>query len=136
MTAFTTAPTDNAFDQEGFLHQLAALAKRAGSRVVEKVLIAYYVAIDSRTPTWARASLIGALVYFGFPLDAVPDTIPAAGYSDDLTVLVMALAGVATSIRVRHVRSAKRTMRTWGMKAQDSHPDLGDDDPAPGFTRD
>jgi uncharacterized membrane protein YkvA (DUF1232 family) len=135
MTTYTTTPTDQSFDQEGFFRHLAALAKRAGSRVVEKVLVAYYVAIDPRTPTWARASLIGALVYFGFPLDAVPDTLPAVGYSDDLTVIVLALAGVATSIRMRHVRSAKRTMHTWGMKAQESNPDLGDDEPAPGFTR-
>lgn len=135
MTTFSTAPSDEPFDQEGFVRHLAALAKRAGSKVVEKVLVAYYVAIDPSTPTWAQASLIGALVYFGFPLDAVPDTIPAVGFSDDLTVLVVALAGVATSIRMRHVRAAKRTMRSWGMNAEESTPDLGDDDSAPGFTR-
>jgi uncharacterized membrane protein YkvA (DUF1232 family) len=136
MTTFTAASTDHSFDQDGFFRQLATLATRAGSKVVEKVLVAYYVAIDSSTPTWAQASLIGALVYFGFPIDAVPDTIPVVGFSDDLTVLALALAGVATSIRMRHVRAAKRTMRTWGMKGQESNPDLADDDPAPGFTHD
>ncbi len=116
------------FDEDTFWSWLGRAAERLGKKLIEKVLVAYYVAFDPRTPAWAQASLVSALVYFGFPIDAVPDALPVVGFSDDAAVLALALAGVATSIRLRHVRQARGTMRQWGMRVQD--PDGDDDDPA------
>ena len=36
-----------------------------------------------------------AIGYFVSPIDAIPDIVPVAGYTDDLGVLVLALVSVA-----------------------------------------
>ncbi len=39
--------------------------------------------------SWARKSIvIGALIYFISPIDAIPDLVPVIGYLDDLGVIV------------------------------------------------
>lgn len=42
--------------------------------------------------------LIGALVYFLMPFDAIPDMIPGIGLMDDVTVVGMALAATRSEI--------------------------------------
>jgi len=42
--------------------------------------------------------LVGALVYFLMPLDAIPDFIPGLGLMDDVTVIGLALTAVKTEI--------------------------------------
>jgi len=42
--------------------------------------------------------LVGALLYFLMPLDAIPDFIPGVGYLDDAGVVAMALGAVKTEI--------------------------------------
>jgi uncharacterized membrane protein YkvA (DUF1232 family) len=116
------------FDRGGAWADIEGRFRKLGGRLLEKVLIAWYVATDPKTPAWARATLGGALVYFGIPLDAVPDAVPVAGFSDDLAVLAAALAAVATAVRVSHIRRARATMRIWGIDIDDD-PECPDDDP-------
>ena len=115
-------------DVNGFWAHVTAWVSRLGKAAVEKLLVAYYVAIDEQTPPWARASLIAALAYFGLPIDVVPDVIPVIGFSDDMAVLASALVAVGVCIRWRHVRSARNTMRTWGMKVKDVDPEHLDEE--------
>ena len=125
------------FDEKtstGSWQRLASLASRLGRKITEKVLVAYYVAVDPLTPTWARGSLLAALAYFGLPIDAIPDMTPFVGFTDDASVLAAALAAVATNIRWRHVRQARHAMRTWGMTADDPGEDADDEDTAFGFS--
>ncbi|HEX9445253.1 MAG TPA: YkvA family protein [Candidatus Binatia bacterium] len=42
--------------------------------------------------------LIGALVYFLMPIDAIPDVIPGIGLMDDVTVIGMAMAAAKSEI--------------------------------------
>ena len=70
-------------------------------------MVLYYTWDDDDTPTWAKATIVGALGYFISPIDAVPDILPVVGYSDDLAVLVGALAAVASSIKASHKKAAK-----------------------------
>jgi uncharacterized membrane protein YkvA (DUF1232 family) len=42
--------------------------------------------------------LVGALVYFLMPLDAIPDFIPVIGLTDDVTVIAMALTAAKTEV--------------------------------------
>jgi uncharacterized membrane protein YkvA (DUF1232 family) len=42
--------------------------------------------------------IYGALAYFIFPLDAVPDFVPMTGYTDGLGVLAAAVATTAAYI--------------------------------------
>ncbi|MFV8817458.1 YkvA family protein [Haliea sp. E17] len=106
-------PYPEAYSEQGLKEKLAGYAKSAGREVVEKVLLLYYALQRADTPTWARATIIGALGYFIAPLDAIADFTPLLGYSDDLGVLALALATVASQIDedVRHKAAAK--LESW-----------------------
>ena len=104
---------EDAYSEEKFWHKLRDYALAAGREVVEKALLLYYAAQEEKAPAWAKATIAGALGYFIVPLDAITDLTPAVGYADDLGVLVLALAAVATYINddVR-ARTAEK-MRDW-----------------------
>ena len=83
------------WNESAFWRKLNHHAKQAGRRVVYVALLLYYVLTAPDTPMWAKAECIGALLYFILPFDAIPDFIPGIGYSDDLGVLLLAIATVA-----------------------------------------
>ena len=118
-------------DFDGFMDDLATIAKKAGKEVLEKGLIAAYVAFDSRTPAWAQTLLVAALAYLVCPVDAIPDIIPVAGFTDDLAALVAVLGAIAANIRVRHVRAARATMNGWGIDMASVPEDWNDDEQPP-----
>jgi uncharacterized membrane protein YkvA (DUF1232 family) len=89
---------EEAFSERGFWVKLKTYAKSAGKEVVEKALLLFYAAQEEKAPKWAKATIAGALGYFIVPLDAIADFTPAVGYADDLGVLVLAIAAVATYI--------------------------------------
>ena len=89
---------EEAFSEQGFWNKLKKYAKSAGREVVEKALLLYYAAQEEKAPAWAKATIAGALGYFIVPLDAIADLTPAVGYADDLGVLALAIAAVATYI--------------------------------------
>jgi uncharacterized membrane protein YkvA (DUF1232 family) len=64
-------------------------------------------------PARARTIAFGALAYFIMPADAVPDLIPAAGFTDDLGALVAALVMVVAHITPEVKAKAKATMARW-----------------------
>lgn len=78
----------------------------------DDLVAAYFCAIDPATPHRVRAILLGALAYFVLPFDAVPDFLAGIGYSDDVTVLVAAIAMVRAHITPAHRAAAKRAMET------------------------
>ena len=65
-------------------------ARKGGREIVEKLLVLYYVFDSPSTPTAARLTIIGAIIYFCSPVDLIPDFIPGAGHVDDLGVLIAA----------------------------------------------
>ena len=69
-------------------------------------MAAYYCALDTRTPLRVRGMLLGALVYFILPIDAIPDLIAGFGFTDDAAVLVAALTLVSGHIQPRHRAAA------------------------------
>lgn len=101
------------FSDEKFREKLLRYAKSAGNEVVERALQLYYALDSPDTPMWAKTVIIGALGYFITPLDAIPDLVPAAGYSDDLGVLVLALATVAFCITPAVKRKARQKLQEW-----------------------
>ena len=104
---------DRQYSEDGFWTKLRRYALVAGQAVVEKALALYYCALDAETPTWAKSIIYGALAYFILPLDAIPDAIPAGGYTDDLGVLAAAFAAVASHLKEAHVERAKETLKRW-----------------------
>ncbi len=74
------------------------------------VVAAYYCALDPDVPFRVRATLLGALVYFVSPIDAIPDMLLGIGFSDDVTVLMGAIALVASHINERHRDRARQAL--------------------------
>jgi uncharacterized membrane protein YkvA (DUF1232 family) len=104
---------EEAFSERGFRDKLTTYAKSAGREVVEKALLLYYAAQEEKAPKWAKATIAGALGYFIVPLDAIADFTPAVGYADDLGVLVLAIAAVASYVN-EDVRAKTATrMKAW-----------------------
>jgi uncharacterized membrane protein YkvA (DUF1232 family) len=101
------------YSAENFRQKLLRYARSAGAEVIERALQLFYALEDPSMPTWAKAVIVGALGYFITPTDAIPDLLPAVGYSDDLGVLVLALATLATRITPAVKDKARQKMRDW-----------------------
>lgn len=71
---------------------------------------AFYCARDPATPMKVRMILFGALGYFILPLDAISDFLPLVGFTDDIAVLTLALATVATAIKPEHRQKAEEAL--------------------------
>lgn len=104
---------EDAFTEDSFWDKLKNYAKSAGKEVVEKALLLYYAGKQESTPAWAKATIIGSLGYFIAPLDAIVDLTPAIGYADDLGVLALALATVATYINAEVRDKAALKIQDW-----------------------
>lgn len=89
-----------------------AKLKRVLSRVpfAEDAVAAWFCAFDPQTPLRVRGMLLAALAYFVLPIDAVPDMILGLGFTDDLTVLMTAVALVGTHLRPEHRRQARQAL--------------------------
>ena len=74
------------------------------------VVAAYYCALDGAVPLRVRATLIGALLYFVTPFDAIPDFLLGIGFSDDVTVLLGAITLVASHITDEHRERARKAL--------------------------
>lgn len=104
---------EEAFSESGFWNKLKKYAKTAGREVVEKALLLFYAAQEEKAPKWAKATIAGALGYFIVPLDAIADITPAVGYADDLGVLALAIAAVATYINDDVRKKTAARMGSW-----------------------
>lgn len=76
----------------------------------EDLVAAYYCALDPKTPTRVKGTLLAALAYFVFPLDTIPDILALVGFSDDIAVLTIALATVRSHMTEAHSRAARNAL--------------------------
>lgn len=106
-------PTAHYYSPPRFRAKLGRYARRAGREVVEKALWLYFAAQRPDTPRWAKTTVYGALGYLILPLDAVPDVVPVAGYSDDLGVLALAVATLAAHIDAGVRGRATQVLARW-----------------------
>ena len=102
-----------AFSESGFWRKLKKYANTAGKEIVEKALLLFYAFQEEKAPKWAKATIAGALGYFIVPLDAITDITPAVGYADDLGVLALAIAAVATYINQDVRNKTEARMKSW-----------------------
>ncbi|SMH56718.1 YkvA family protein [Azospirillum agricola] len=78
---------------------------------LEELLAAYFCATDSGTPFKVKAILLGALAYFVLPVDALPDWLLVAGFTDDAAVLAAAIQAVRTNLMPDHWLRAQEALR-------------------------
>jgi uncharacterized membrane protein YkvA (DUF1232 family) len=76
----------------------------------DKILAAYYCAMDSATPFKVRATLLGALAYFILPFDIIPDIILGLGFTDDMAVIVTAYTMIRNHLKQEHLDRARETI--------------------------
>ena len=101
------------YSDSHFWQKLTRYASVAGREVVEKALWLFYAAQSPNTPRWAKTAIYGALGYFIFPLDAIPDFAPMVGYTDDLGVLAAALATVSMYVTDDIKLRSRQTVEKW-----------------------
>lgn len=90
-----TAPQyERHYNEDGFWKKVRRIAAQVGAKVLYPALQLYFLLQSNRVPVKAKTLIIGALGYLILPTDLVPDFIPALGFSDDLTALMMALRTV------------------------------------------
>lgn len=94
------ASSDEETVQAGFWPKLAGNLARVP--FVEDVVAAWYCAFDPATPVKVKGTLIAALAYFILPFDVIPDFLLVLGFTDDLAVLMTAMAMVRGSITQIH----------------------------------
>jgi len=117
MSSDQLADLADTFDEVSFWRKVARFARQAGEGVIAKALVLYYCLKDPDTPAWARRIIMGALAYFVFPVDAIPDIVPFAGFGDDLGVLIGAIAMVLTHIKPEHRFRAEEKLHEWTGRA-------------------
>lgn|SRR5574341_1062201 len=103
------------YTESSFWKKSGRVANRAGREVIEKALWLYLAMRKKDCPAWARTVIVGALGYFILPFDAIPDFLPAVGFSDDLGVLAGAVAAVAAQIDGEVKAKAEEQLKGWGM---------------------
>ena len=102
-----------AYSDAGFWTKARDFAKRAGYEVIEKALWLFYAQQKPEMPPQVKAAIMSALGYFILPLDLIPDALPVAGFSDDLTALAAAVAGAACYIDAEVKAKASAKLRDW-----------------------
>ncbi|EGC18377.1 hypothetical protein HMPREF9098_0183 [Kingella denitrificans ATCC 33394] len=105
----------NEYSEQGLWNKIKEYSKTIGESVLSPVLTLYACAEDSKNPipTWVKTTIYSALGYFILPVDVIPDVIPAVGYTDDVGVLVAALAAVSLYIKPEHKEFAQEKLKQW-----------------------
>ena len=103
-----TAPQyERHYDEDGFWKKVKRVAAQVGAKVLYPALQLYYVLQSKEVPIKTKTLIIGALGYLILPTDLVPDFIPALGFTDDLTALMVALRAVNKYITPEINKQAK-----------------------------
>lgn len=110
------APEDEATRSERVRRTFWRTFRKAARYIpfADDVAAAYFCALDPATPHRVRGVLLAALAYFVLPFDAVPDFLAGIGFSDDVTVLVAAVAMVRAHITPAHREAARRVLSESG----------------------
>jgi uncharacterized membrane protein YkvA (DUF1232 family) len=66
----------------------------------------YHCLLDPATPLRVKATIVGALLYFVAPLDAIPDALVPVGWTDDVAVLLAAWQVVQLWVTAEHLSRA------------------------------
>ena len=101
------------YSEQGLRDKLTRIARKAGAKVVYAVLVAYYAVQSDALSFSDKAKLYGALGYFILPVDLIPDTFLAMGYTDDMAALLYVLRTVSTNITPETKRKAEQKLREW-----------------------
>lgn len=89
------------------------LVKKTGSKIINPILILYYVLRSRNVSFSEKAKICGALGYIIFPFDFIPDIIPFVGYGDDLATLIWAIRTVYANTTPEMKDQAQKLLDRW-----------------------
>ena len=101
------------YDENSFWNKVKSMAKKAGIKLIYIALLLYYYLQSSHISTKDKAIIYGALGYFIFPFDIIPDYIPFIGYTDDLSILTYAYKKVKSKIDDHIREKAKNKLNSF-----------------------
>jgi len=101
------------YSEASFWKKLKGFAGKAGIKVVYLALLLYYMLVDEAVELKSKLTIVAALGYFVFPFDLIPDFLPIIGFTDDLSVLMIATSIVKRNINETHRLKARKTMEQW-----------------------
>lgn len=101
------------YSEKSFWKKLKGFAGKAGIKVVYLALLLYYMLGDKEVDLKSKLTIAAALGYFIFPIDFIPDLLPIIGFTDDLSVLMVATSIVKQNINETHRLKARRMMERW-----------------------
>ena len=107
------------YSERGFRQKLKRWATHAGRAVIQHVLLLYYCAKDADTPKAVRTLIWGALGYFIWPMDVVPDSTPGSGFLDDLAVCLLLIGQIAHYIKADHYQRTGERIKEWFAEGND-----------------
>ena len=99
------------FSENDLWTKLRGFAAKAGAKLVYIVLCLFY-ALDTISVK-EKLIVMGALGYFIFPTDAIPDIMPGIGFSDDLAALLAVFNGLRSGIKPESVGHAQDKLTEW-----------------------
>lgn len=95
--------------REGFWPKIARIF--AHVPFATEAVAAYYCAFDRDTPLRVKGILLAALAYFVMPIDIIPDFIFGLGFTDDMTVIVTAIAAIRAHMKPEHRAKAEEAIK-------------------------
>lgn len=101
------------YSEESLKDKILKVAKEAGVKVIYGVLALYYILQSDNVSITDKAKIYGALGYFILPIDLIPDFIPVAGYTDDLSAIIWALYSVRKNVTPEIKQKAKDKLKDW-----------------------
>jgi uncharacterized membrane protein YkvA (DUF1232 family) len=95
--------------REGFLPKIRKVAAKIP--FASDALSVWWCARDPETPAAAKGMMLAALAYFVLPVDAIPDILPAIGFTDDAAVFAALMAILGKTLKPRHKEAAQAFLR-------------------------
>ena len=78
------------YSEAGFRNKVIKYGKAIGGELLCQAFLLKKVLGKDEVPREAKLAIIGALGYLICPIDAIPDIIPVAGYTDDAAAVLAA----------------------------------------------
>ena len=97
--------------EESFWNKIKKVGSKIGVTPIYLAFLLYHSIRSKSIPIVNKAPIVGALGYFISLIDIVPDVTPLVGYCDDVSVIVGALALIATQITEEIREEAKESAR-------------------------
>ncbi|NYF25261.1 YkvA family protein [Sporosarcina sp. JAI121] len=116
--------TEIHYSDEKFWDKVMKYGKQAGKTTVYYSLLLFYAAKSPSVPKSSKLIIVGALSYLIFPIDLIPDFIPAVGLADDASVIAAAVYKIIQHIDEDIKNQAKmKAKMLLGGKADDQDID-------------